>query len=63
MKKNFSIINFVIGLLALLVSVGILRDASNRLAYAGVGLFALAVGAACLWLAKASISQRADRLV
>ena len=52
MKNIFSLINFVIGLLALLVSVGILRDASHRLAYAGAGLFAVAIAAACLWLAK-----------
>ena len=43
MKNIFSLINFVIGLLALLVSIGIVRDASHRLAYAGAGLFAFAV--------------------
>ncbi len=62
MKNFFSLVNFVFGLLALLVSIGIVRDASHRLAYAGVGLFAFAVAAACLWLAKESVAPRADSL-
>ncbi len=62
MKNIFSLINFVIGLLALLVSIGIVRDASHRLAYAGAGLFAFAIAAACLWLAKETLTPKADSL-
>jgi uncharacterized membrane protein YvlD (DUF360 family) len=62
MKNIFSLINFVIGLLALLVSIGIVRDASHRLAYAGAGLFAFAIAAACLWLAKETLAPKADSL-
>ena len=62
MKNIFSLINFVIGLLALLVSFGIVRDASHRLAYAGAGLFAFAIAAACLWLAKETLAPKADSL-
>ena len=62
MKNIFSLINFVIGLLALLVSIGIVRDASHRLAYASAGLFAFAIAAACLWLAKETLAPKADSL-
>ena len=62
MKNIFSLINFVIGLLALLVSIGIVRDASHRLAYAGAGLFAFAIAASCLWLAKETLAPKADSL-
>ena len=62
MKKIFGFVNFVIGLLALLVSIGIVRDASHRLAYAGAGLFAFAIAAACLWLAKETLAPKADSL-
>ena len=63
MKNFFSLVNFVFGLLALLVSIGIVRDASHRLAYAGAGLFAFAIAAACLWLAKESLSRGSKSVV
>jgi uncharacterized membrane protein YvlD (DUF360 family) len=62
MKNFFCVVNFVIGLLALLISVGILRDTPHRLAYAGAGLFAFAIAAACLWLAKESLTRQPDHL-
>ena len=44
MKNFFSLVNFVFGLLALLVSIGIVHDASHRLAYAGAGLMEILLG-------------------
>jgi uncharacterized membrane protein YvlD (DUF360 family) len=63
MKNLFGFINFFIGLLALLVSAGILRDTSHRLDYAAAGLFAFAIAAACLWLAKESLSRGSKSVV
>lgn len=55
MKTFFSLVNFVVGILALLIGFGnflfLAHNPSNTIA----GLLAMVVGATCLWLASESI--------
>lgn len=55
MKAFFSLVNFVVGILALMIGFGnflfLARTPSSTIA----GLVATVVGATCLWLASKSI--------
>jgi len=55
MKTFFSLVNFVVGILALLIGFGNLLFLAHNPASATVGLVAMVVGATCLWLASESI--------
>jgi hypothetical protein len=51
MKNTFGLINFVIGILALLVGVGNIEFMAKNPASAMAGVVALTIGAVCLWMA------------
>jgi hypothetical protein len=51
MKTTFGLINFVIGILSLLVGVGNIEFMSQSPASALAGVVALCIGAVCLWMA------------
>lgn len=51
MKTFFSLINFVVGMLALLIGLGNFLFLTNNPAGAVAGVVALVVGATFLWLA------------
>ncbi len=57
MKNFFSLVNLILGLLLLLVASGIFFSISRAPANAGAGVFAMLIAAACLWLAKQSVSE------
>jgi hypothetical protein len=51
MKTAFGLINFVIGILSLLVGVGNIEFMAKNPSSAMAGVVALVVGAVCLWMA------------
>lgn len=51
MKTTFGLVNFVIGILSLLVGVGNIEFMSKNPASAIAGVVALVIGAVCLWMA------------
>jgi hypothetical protein len=60
MKTIFSLFNGVVGTLFLLLGVRIFHSLSLGAVNAVAALVALALGAACLWLASASSGERCD---
>jgi hypothetical protein len=63
MKSLFILINAVSGLLSLLIGLNILLSPSPTPAKAAAALVALATGAACLWLAKQTVTDHELRLL
>lgn len=55
--KLFVFINFVIGLLSLLVSMNTFMGMAISPTQIAKGLIALAIGATCVWIAKQVISE------
>ncbi len=51
MKTAFGLINFVIGILSLLVGVSNIEFVAKNPSSAMAGVVALVVGAVCLWMA------------
>lgn len=58
MKTLFSLVNFVVGILSLLIGFGNFLFLAHNPSSATVGLVAMVVGATCLWLASESIFSR-----
>jgi len=58
MKTFFSLVNFVVGILALLIGFGNFLFLAHNPASTIAGLVSMVVGAACLWLASESILGR-----
>jgi len=54
MRNLFGLINFVVGILSLLIGHGIFVSLAQHPQNTGAGIFAVCIGAACLWLAKES---------
>jgi hypothetical protein len=61
MKTFFSLVNFVVGILALLIGVGNFLFLDNNPAGAVAGVVALVVGATFLWLATEAMFSRPKR--
>lgn len=55
MKTFFSLVNFVVGILSLLIGVGNFLFLANNPAGAVAGVVAMVVGATFLWLATAAM--------
>ncbi|HSO44773.1 MAG TPA: hypothetical protein VLQ47_04560 [Rhodoferax sp.] len=55
MKVFFSLVNFVVGILALMIGFGNFLFLAHHPSSTIAGLAAMAVGATCLWLASKSI--------
>jgi hypothetical protein len=55
MKAIFSLVNFVAGILALLIGFGNFLFLSHNPSGTIAGLLAMAIGATCLWLASESM--------
>lgn len=62
MKTFFSLVNFVVGILALLIGLSHFLFLTHNPASTIAGLIALVVGAICLWLARKFMfgSQQTD---
>ncbi|PIY29030.1 MAG: hypothetical protein CO105_00380 [Comamonadaceae bacterium CG_4_9_14_3_um_filter_60_33] len=60
MKTFFSLVNFVIGILALLIGFGNLLFLSNNPTGAAAGAAATVVGVAFLWVATAAMFNRSE---
>jgi hypothetical protein len=54
MKNLFSLFNFVLGILFLLIGLGIFLSISHQPQNMGAGIVTTCIGAVCLWLAKES---------
>lgn len=55
MRTCFSLVNFVVGVLALMIGFGNFLFLANNPASTIAGLLAMVAGATCLWLASESI--------
>lgn len=61
MKTFFSLVNFVVGILALLIGVGNFLFLGNNPAGAVAGVMAMVVGATFLWLATEAMFRSPKR--
>jgi hypothetical protein len=62
MKTIFSLINFFAGILLVLVGVAIFANVSHNPASAGAAVVVVAMGAACLWLARQFVSGKTTQM-
>lgn len=61
MKTFFSLVNFVVGILAMLIGLGNLLFLANNPTGAVAGGVAMVVGATFLWLATAAMLGKSER--
>ena len=62
MKRLFGLINFIVGIVSLLIGHGIFVSLTQHPQNTGACIFAVSIGAACLWLAKESAFEGGARL-
>jgi hypothetical protein len=62
MKTIFSLVNFFAGITLVLVGVSIFLNVSHNPASAGAGVVIVAMGAACLWLARQFVSGKSSHM-
>jgi FtsH-binding integral membrane protein len=62
MKTIFSLVNFFVGVMLVLVGVAIFLDVSRNPASAGAGVVTVAMGAVCLWLARKFVSGKSSHM-
>ncbi len=58
MKTIFSLVNLFAGIMLVMVGVAIFLNVSRNPSSAGAGVVVVAMGAACLWLARQFISGK-----
>ncbi len=63
MRTLFIAVNFVAGVLSLLIGVDIFLSAAPHPSRFLAGILALAMGAICLWLANQTVSDRQLQLL
>ena len=62
MKNLFGLINFIVGIVSLLIGHAIFVSLAQHPQNTGACIFAVSIGAACLWLAKESVFEGDARL-